>query len=91
MGSAWVVPDVHERMNSVLLTLWVSNSGSGGASTSNGGLGGTMVASGKDVDHRMGMGNISQLRISGVAGTIFDGPGSSGAERSWAGDAAGVE
>ena len=54
-----------ERMKSVLLTLWASNSGSGGASTSNGGSGGTMVVSGKDVDRRMGMGNISQPRILG--------------------------
>ena len=32
----------------------MSNSGSGGASTSNGGSGGTMVVSGKDEDRRMG-------------------------------------
>ena len=41
-------------MKSVLLTLWVSNSDSGGASTSNGGSGGRMVVSGKDEDHWMG-------------------------------------
>jgi len=57
-----------ERINSIVLTLWVSGSDVGGASTSNGGSGGVMVVSGKDVDRRMGMGNISRPRISGSRG-----------------------
>jgi len=52
-------------MNSVVLTLWVSNSGSGGASISNGGSGGVMGVSGKD-DCHMGIGTMSRPRISGL-------------------------
>jgi len=50
-----------ERMNSVVLILWVSNAG--GASTSNGSSTSTIVVSGKDEDRRMGVGPVLGARV----------------------------
>jgi len=60
-----------ERMNSVVLILWVSSSG--GASTSNGGSGGTMVVSGRDEDRWMGVAGSCDVLAPGVGGTLGNG------------------
>ena len=62
-----------EWMNSVVLTLWVSGSVLGGASTSNGDSGGTMVVSGKDEDRRMGVAGNRDVLAPGVGGTLGNG------------------
>jgi len=50
-----------EWMNSVVLTLWVSNSG--GASMLNGSSTSSIVVSGKDEDRRMGVGAVLGARV----------------------------
>ncbi len=50
----------------MVLILWVSGSDSGGASTSNGGSGGTMVVSGKDEDRRMGVAGNCDVLAPGI-------------------------